>query len=106
MEELHGKQITLVACKANPYRNLKPELFQERETDETAQLFAEPEPTLIGRTARLLGQPYFGSVGKIVELPQEIERTASGIQSKVAVIEREDETVIRVPLENLEILTN
>jgi hypothetical protein len=41
-----------------------------------------------------------------VEFPQEIERTASGIQSKVAVIEREDETVIRVPLENLEILTN
>jgi len=41
-----------------------------------------------------------------VELPREIERTASGIQSKVAVIEREDETVIRVPLENLEILTN
>jgi len=106
MEELHGKQITLVARKADPYRDLKPELFQERETDETAQLFAEPEPTLIGRTARLLGQPYFGSVGKIVELPQEIERTASGIQSKVAVIEREDETVIRVPLENLEILTN
>jgi hypothetical protein len=53
-----------------------------------------------------VGQPYFGSVGKIVELPQKAERTASGIRSQIAVIEREDETIIRVPLENLEILNS
>ena len=106
LEELQNSQVTLVARKPDPYRDLKPELFQPRETAKTAALFAEPEPTLIGQTARLLGQPYFGSVGKIVELPQEAERMASGIQSLVAVIRREDETVIRVPLENLEILTN
>jgi hypothetical protein len=105
IEELQNSQITLLARRADPYRDVKPELFQPSESVKTAELFAEPEPTLIGQTARLLGQPYFGSVGKIVELPEKTERTASGMKSKVAVIKREDETIIRVPLENLEILT-
>lgn len=106
LEELQNSQVTLVARKSDPYRDVKPELFQPRETAKTAELFAEPKPALIGRTARLLGQPYFGSVGKIIELPQEAERMASGIQSQIAIIEWEDETVIRVPLENLEILSS
>jgi hypothetical protein len=106
IEELQNSQVTLLARRADPYRDVKPELFQPRESVKTAELFAEPEPTLIGQTARLLGQPYFGSVGKIVELPEKTERTASGMKSKVAVIKREDETIIRVPLENLEILTS
>lgn len=106
LEDLQNSQVTLVARKTDPYRDMKPELFQARETAETAALFAVPEPALIGRTARLLGQPYFGSVGKIIDLPQETERMASGIQSLVAIIEREDATIIRVPLENLEILTS
>ncbi|HBO33883.1 MAG TPA: hypothetical protein DD636_03965 [Anaerolineaceae bacterium] len=105
IEELQNSQVTLLARRADPYRDVKPELFQPSESVKTAELFAEPEPTLIGQTARLLGQPYFGSVGKIVELPEKTERTASGMKSKVAVIKREDETIIRVPLENLEILT-
>lgn len=104
LEELQNSQVTLVARKSDPYRDVKPELFQPREATKTAELFAEPEPALVGRTVRLLGQPYFGSVGKIIELPRETERMASGIQSLVAVIERQDDTIIRVPLENLDIL--
>lgn len=106
LEEMNKSQVTLVARITDPYRDMRPELFQPCETAETAELFEGPEPGLIGRYARLLGQPYFGSVGKIVELPQEIERTASGIQSQIAVIEHDDETLIRVPLENLEILNS
>lgn len=104
LEELKDSQVYLVARQPDPYRDLKPELFQPHETEKTADLFTQPESSLLGRTARLLGQPYFGSVGKIIELPEKAERLASGIQSQVAVIKREDETVIRVPLENLEIL--
>jgi len=106
IEELQDSQVTLVARQPDSYRDLKPELFQPRATYQTEELFAKPEPKLIGRTVRLLGQPYFGSVGKIIELPTKTERLASGIQSRVAVVEREDQTVIRIPLENLELVTN
>lgn len=106
IEELQESQVTLVAHQPDPYRDFKPELFQTRATDQTEELFEKPEPKLVGRTVRLLGQPYFGSVGKIIELPTKTERLASGIQSRIAVIERDDETVIRIPLENLELLTN
>lgn len=106
IEELQNSQVALVARKADPYRDLRPELFQPHETAKTAGLFAEPEPSLIGQAARLFGQPCFGSVGKIIKLPKEPERTASGILSQIAIIEREDGTVIRVPLDNLEILTD
>ncbi|MEL7627202.1 MAG: hypothetical protein AAGU15_10120 [Anaerolineaceae bacterium] len=104
IEDLHHKQITLIARKADPYRDVKPELFQPRETEGTGELFAAPERGLLGRTVRLLGQPYFGSIGKIVELPGKPERLGNGMKSQVAVIEREDETVIRIPLQNVEIL--
>jgi hypothetical protein len=105
IEELQGSQVYLVARTADPYANLRPELFQPGENGQTVELFPEPEPSLIGRTVRLLGQPYFGTIGKIVGIPPEIDRLASGMESHVTMVEREDETVIRVPLENLEILT-
>ncbi len=105
IEELQGSQVYLVARTADPYANLRPELFKPGENGQTVELFPEPEPSLIGRTVRLLGQPYFGTIGKIVGIPPEIDRLASGMESHVTMVEREDETVIRVPLENLEILT-
>ncbi len=82
LEELRNSLVTLVARKADPYRDVRPELFQPHETAKTAELFTKPESTLIGRTARLLGQPYFGSVGKIVELPQKAERTAAAFEAR------------------------
>lgn len=106
IEELQGSQVTLVARKAEPYRGLRPELFQHRETEKTAELFTEAKQTLLGKTVRLLGQPYFGNAGEVVELPDKPERLPNGLRSKVAVVKRKDGTVIRVPVQNLEILTD
>ena len=105
LEDLQGSQVCLAARAPDPYANLRPELFQPGESGQPVGLFPEPEPSLIGRKARLLGQPYFGGVGTIVGIPPEIERLASGMESHVAMIEREDGAIIRVPLGNFEILT-
>jgi len=50
---------------------------------------------------KLLGEPYLGSTGRVVELPEKAERFASGLTAKVAVVERQDGSLIRVPVTNL-----
>lgn len=82
-----------------------PILFMPDQESSPVELFAADEPNLLGSKVRLLGMPYFGSLATIVELPEEEERLGSGVLSKVAVVERDDATIIRIPLENLEILS-
>jgi len=55
----------------------------------------------VGSLVRLLGEPYLGSTGRVVELPEKAERFASGLTAKVAVVERQDGSFIRVPVTNL-----
>ena len=64
-------------------------------------LFDEEVTLKVGSLVRLLGEPYLGSTGKVLELPQRAERFASGLKAYVAVVERTDGTLIRVPVTNL-----
>ena len=58
----------------------------------------------IGRRVWLVGRPYTGSVGEIIELPDEPEMFASGLVMRAVVVRREDGLVIRVPRENVELI--
>lgn len=72
---------------------------------ETSQALLEAEETIhTGSLVRLLGLPYTGSIGTVIELPEAPERFASGLSARAAVVKRDDQEVIRVPLENLELL--
>ncbi len=104
IENLESKQVYLVA--RGTADDQKPELFQPASDAQAAALFEEAEEPLIGQTVRLLGQLYFGSVGKVVQAPEKRQQLPSGMQSQVVAVEREDGSVIRVPVENIEKLTN
>lgn len=80
------------------------ELIMPGEGGQNSALFDEEITLKVGSLVRLLGEPYLGSTGRITELPERAERFASGLMAKVAVVERADGTLIRVPVTNLLLL--
>lgn len=77
------------------------ELIMPAEGGQGAALFDEEVTLGVGSLVRLLGEPYLGSTGRIVEIPERAERFASGLMAKVAVVERHSGELIRVPVSNL-----
>jgi hypothetical protein len=77
------------------------ELVLPGEAGKSSALFDEEVSLGVGSLVRLLGEPYLGSTGRVVELPEHQERFASGLTAKVAVVERQDGALIRLPITNL-----
>jgi len=77
------------------------ELVLPGQTGKNSALFDEEVSLGVGSLVRLLGEPYLGSTGRVVELPEQPERFASGLMAKVAVVKRQDGALIRVPITNL-----
>ncbi len=80
------------------------ELVLPGEAGQNSALFDEEVTLKVGSLVRLLGEPYLGSTGRVVELPQREERFASGLTAKAAVVQRQDGALIRVPVSNLLLL--
>lgn len=77
------------------------ELVLPGEPGKNSALFDEEVSLGVGSLVRLLGEPYLGSTGRVLELPEHPERFASGLMAKVAVVKRQDGALIRVPITNL-----
>ena len=80
------------------------ELVLPGEGGQTSALFDEEISLQVGSMVRLIGEPYLGSTGRVVELPDRAERFASGLTARVAVVKRADDEQIRVPVTNLVLL--
>ena len=80
------------------------ELVLPGEGGQSSALFDEEISLKVGSMVRLIGEPYLGSTGRVVELPDRAERFASGLTAKVAVVKRADDEQIRVPVTNLVLL--
>lgn len=104
LSEFNGQEVYLLARRAEPDQAVQPEVFLPGIDSKNEELFVETKACGLGSIVRLIGMPYFGSIGKIVELPEQEERLASGVSSRIAVVERNDGTLIRVPIDNFEVL--
>jgi len=102
--ELMGKMQDQEAFLLSDGEGQTAELITPGEGGQTSALFDEEVRLGVGSLVRLLGEPYLGSTGKVVELPERAERFASGLTAKVAVVERQEGTLIRVPVTNLLLL--
>ena len=104
LEVLDGQVVYSNALQREPETDSFPEVFLPKESEQVHGLFESPETLSIGSKVRLLGMPYTGSVGEVVEIPAAAEKFASGLVLQPVVVKRADEQVIRVPRENLELL--
>jgi len=97
MEEMQDQEVFLLSGGVGQ----ASELVLPGEGGQSAALFDVEASLGAGSMVRLLGEPYLGSIGRVVELPEQKERFASGLAAKVAVVERYDGELIRVPVKNL-----
>ncbi len=104
LKQMESQLVYLNANEPDPSEHSRPDLILPGKAQVSPGLFHEELHLEVGKHVRLLGKPYTGSTGEIVELPEEPEKFASGLVMRPVVVRREDDLVIRIPRENVELI--
>ncbi len=59
---------------------------------------------MIGSRVRIIREPYFGGLGKVVDLPAELEAIETEAKVRILVVELDDGTRVRLPRANVEMI--
>ena len=74
------------------------EIFEEASDDELSAGMVKGTPV------RIIRQPYFGAIGKVVNLPVELQQLESESHVRVLDVELDDGRVVTIPRANVEII--
>ena len=84
---------------------LRPEIFIKSEGSGKNKIFSEDDFAISeGSRVRIIREPYFGEIGKIVSLPYELMIMKSETKVRVAEVELENKTKVIIPRANLEVI--
>jgi hypothetical protein len=85
---------------------MRPEIIIPREQASRAGAEADLSTGLeIGSLLRVIREPYFGRIGRVVELPSELRQLETGSGARVLVVEFADDSVRAVvPRANVELI--
>lgn len=104
IERMAGKTVYLINPDPTTGDDDRPELILPGEGGQVGSLSAHKPSLRLGAKVRMLGMPYSGSIGTVIELPGAAERFASGLTARPVVIQRADDQVIRIPVVNVELI--
>jgi hypothetical protein len=83
---------------------LRPEIIiphEEREEDESEALIQGMVP---GTPIRIIRKPYFGTIGKVHNLPVELQALESESKVRILTVELDNGEIVTVPRANVEII--
>lgn len=107
LQSLEGKTASINGATQIRAGVIRPEIIvpiqdpsQLPETPPTA----ETQQLEVGAPIRIIREPYFGKLGRVVELPPELVEIESGTHARVLKAELEDGSVVVVPRANVEII--
>tara|TARA_Y100001970_G_scaffold10421_1_gene12332 strand:+ start:6764 stop:7885 length:1122 start_codon:yes stop_codon:yes gene_type:complete len=84
---------------------LRPEIFIASNKDDSSQDFSENDLIISeGSIVRVIREPYFGKLGKIINLPYELVEMKSETKVRVAEVEFDDNSKEIIPRANLEVI--
>ena len=85
---------------------LRPEVFiyDNGEVDKIIKYDEDDLIIAIDSKVRIIREPYFGKIGKVVDLPHELQEMESGTLTRVAKILFDDGTSKIIPRTNLEVI--
>lgn len=85
---------------------LRPEVFvyNDKNPDELVEYNEEDLVIAINSRVRIIREPHFGELGKVVNLPHELQKMDSGTLTRVAEISFDDGTTKIIPRTNLEVI--
>ena len=79
-------------------------LDMRRERGEGEVLDAPSTGLVVGRAVRVIREPYFGRIGKVTELPPELQKLETEAMVRVLGVEFGDGTVAVIPRANVELI--
>ena len=84
---------------------LRPEIFIKSENNTKSKDFSEDDLIISeGSIVRVIREPYFGQLGKIVSLPFKLVEMKSETKVRVAEVEFDDNSKAIIPRANLEVI--
>ena len=84
---------------------LRPEIFISSDEAKKNQDLSEDESVISkGTIVRVIREPYFGRLGKIINLPYELIKMKSETKVRVAEVEFDDKSKEIIPRANLEVI--
>ena len=106
LEKKVGQQASINGATQIRAGVIRPEIVVTSDHNVPDERYTPPEPTGIsmGDPVRGIRAPFFGQLGKVVELPVEPEALESESRARVMVIEFEDGQRARLPRANVEVI--
>jgi hypothetical protein len=96
--------IVILEPKARSGHAERPVLFRVWD-QESHPLLQKPLPDLqVGLQVRLLGKPYQGLLAQVEEISAKPESFASGVFAQAALLRVDQDTLVRLPINNLELI--
>jgi len=85
---------------------LRPEIFiaSKKDVDKFSATTIEDLIISIGSRVRIIREPYFGQLGKVIKLPAKLEKMESGTMTRVAKVLFDDSNEEIIPRTNLEVI--
>jgi hypothetical protein len=84
---------------------IRPEIIVTREAAAAGEAEAAPEQVLVvGSAVRVIRDPHFGALGRVVALPPELTEIETESRVRIALVKLERGDEVRVPRANLELI--
>jgi len=105
LKDNNGKRASINGATQIRAGVLRPEIFIKSEEDINSKDFSEDDLVISeGSIVRIIREPYFGQLGKIVSLPFELVKMKSETKVRVAEVEFDDKSREIIPRANLEVI--
>ena len=105
LKDNNGKRASINGATQIRAGVLRPEIFIKLEDNINSKDFSEDDLIISeGSTVRIIREPYFGKIGKIISLPFELMMMKSETKVRVAEVEFDDKSKAIIPRANLEVI--
>ena len=105
LKDNDGKQASINGATQIRAGVLRPEIFIESDNNVNSKEISEDDLIISeGSIVRIIREPYFGKIGKIISLPFELVKMKSETKVRVAEVEFDDNSKEIIPRANLEVI--
>lgn len=107
LQALEGKSASVNGRTQIRAGVIRPEIIVPLTKEEQPDVPPEParQDLELGTTVRLIREPYFGQLGKVAELPAELEQVPSGAMVRVLRADLQSGDRVTIPRANVEIVS-
>ena len=106
LKENDGKYVSINGATQIRAGVMRPEIFIGSENKLNLEDVFDEDSLIISINSkvRIIREPYFGKIGKVIELPSQLVKIDTETTSRIAKIEFEDGTKEIIPRANLEVI--